>query len=181
MGGEKAFLTLVLVALVLLCLGILGARWIVLARRVPLEPLQVPGAAYGDKHAAAQDANSNDTPADAGAGKTKQQSSADEKMSTSTSLPANAAGLAGNQPQTDASERKTTSKAGSGVKLELNSATAAQLETLPGIGPALAKRIVDYRKQHGPFAKVEELLDVEGIGEGKLADIKGLVYVKPAA
>ncbi len=49
--------------------------------------------------------------------------------------------------------------------VNLNTATAAELETLPGIGPKVALRIVDYRKAKGPFKKIEELMNVQGIGE----------------
>ena len=49
--------------------------------------------------------------------------------------------------------------------VNLNTATASQLETLPGIGPATAKRIVEYREKNGGFKKIEELMNVRGIGE----------------
>jgi competence protein ComEA len=62
--------------------------------------------------------------------------------------------------------------------LNVNTASAAELETLPGIGPALAERIVEYRGQHGPFASVEALLDVSGIGPAKLDAIRELVSVE---
>ena len=61
--------------------------------------------------------------------------------------------------------------------LDLNSATAEELTALPGIGEALARRIVDYREEHGPFPTVEAIIEVSGIGEGKLAGIEGLVTV----
>ncbi len=61
--------------------------------------------------------------------------------------------------------------------LNLNTATAAELETLPGIGPALAQNIVDYRAEHGPFAAIEDVLEVPGIGEGKFEAIRDLVTV----
>jgi competence protein ComEA len=61
--------------------------------------------------------------------------------------------------------------------LDLNRATPAQLETLPGIGPTLAQAIVDYREENGPFGSVDELLDVPGIGDAKLAEIRSLVRV----
>lgn len=61
--------------------------------------------------------------------------------------------------------------------VSLNRATAADLETLPGVGPVLASRIVSYREENGPFQQVEDLLGVPGIGEAKLASIRDLVTV----
>jgi competence protein ComEA len=61
--------------------------------------------------------------------------------------------------------------------INLNTATLDQLESLPGIGPALGQRILDYRQQHGPFRKVEDLLNVSGIGEKRLADLRSKVTV----
>jgi competence protein ComEA len=62
-------------------------------------------------------------------------------------------------------------------KLDLNAATVAQLDTLPGIGPALAQRIVAFRTQHGGFRSVDDLHQVPGIGDAKFAEIKDLVTV----
>jgi len=59
--------------------------------------------------------------------------------------------------------------------VDLNTATPEQLDALPGIGPATAQKIVDYRQAHGPFHAVEELEGVPGIGPSKLAQLKGLV------
>ena len=56
-------------------------------------------------------------------------------------------------------------------KVNINTATADELGTLPGIGPTLAKHIIDYREQHGPFPSVEALTGVTGIGEGTLNSI----------
>ena len=61
--------------------------------------------------------------------------------------------------------------------VDLNSATAEQLDTLPGIGPALAGRILDWREQNGRFTAVDELREVPGIGEKKFAAITDLVSV----
>ena len=60
-------------------------------------------------------------------------------------------------------------------RLDINRATAEQLEQLPGIGAVLAGRIVQYREEHGPFASVEELTAVEGIGEARLAAIEDYI------
>jgi competence protein ComEA len=59
--------------------------------------------------------------------------------------------------------------------LDLNTATAEQLDALPGIGPVTAQKILDYRQAHGPFHSVAELEGVPGIGAGRLAQLKGLV------
>lgn len=61
--------------------------------------------------------------------------------------------------------------------LDLNTATAEELTALPGIGETLAGRIVDYRTEHGPFETVEDVMNVSGIGEGKLAGLEGLIAV----
>lgn len=61
--------------------------------------------------------------------------------------------------------------------IDINSATAELLETLPGVGPATAAAIIGHRDQHGPFASVEELGDVPGIGPAKLDALRGLVTV----
>jgi len=57
-------------------------------------------------------------------------------------------------------------------KVNVNSADLAALEALPGIGPELAQRILDYRQAHGSFARIEDLLDVPGIGPGILDKIR---------
>jgi len=59
--------------------------------------------------------------------------------------------------------------------LDLNTATAEQLDSLPGIGPATAQKIVDFRQAHGPFHSVDELDAVPGIGPARIAQLKGLV------
>lgn len=66
---------------------------------------------------------------------------------------------------------------GAATVLDLNTATAAQLDDLPGVGPATAKAIVDWRTTHGRFRSVEQLLEVRGIGEAKLEQLRGLVRV----
>lgn len=65
----------------------------------------------------------------------------------------------------------------SGGLIDLNGAAATDLESLPGVGPVLAERIVQYRDAHGPFQRVEDLLEVSGIGESKLGSIRDLVVL----
>lgn len=59
--------------------------------------------------------------------------------------------------------------------ISLSRATSSELEELPGVGPVLAERIVAFREDHGPFQAVEDLLEVPGIGEAKLASLRDLV------
>lgn len=80
----------------------------------------------------------------------------------------------GSDPQPAADPAATTGPAPSG-QIPLNSASAAELDLLPGIGPSLANAIIEFRQAHGPFQSVEELLEVPGIGPAKLAAIRDLV------
>jgi competence protein ComEA len=61
---------------------------------------------------------------------------------------------------------------GGGGPVSLNTASAAQLDALPGVGPATAKKIIDYRLAHGGFGSIEELMSVKGIGPKKFAKMK---------
>ncbi|MFJ9004179.1 helix-hairpin-helix domain-containing protein [Streptomyces canus] len=65
--------------------------------------------------------------------------------------------------------------AGPAAPVSLNTATVDQLDTLPGVGPVLAQHIVDYRTQHGGFRSVDELREVNGIGDRRFADLRNLV------
>ncbi|MGB9791141.1 MAG: helix-hairpin-helix domain-containing protein [Thermacetogeniaceae bacterium] len=65
-----------------------------------------------------------------------------------------------------------------GSKVNINTASAKELdEALPGIGPTLAQRIVEYREQHGPFRSVEDIKNVSGIGERRFEQIKDLITI----
>ena len=59
--------------------------------------------------------------------------------------------------------------------LDLNSATAEQLDALPGIGPVTAQKIIDYRQAHGPFKSIDDLASIPGLGPAHIANLKGLV------
>lgn len=65
----------------------------------------------------------------------------------------------------------------SGGSMDINTATAQELEELPGIGEVLALRIVEYRTTNGPFSSVEELASIDGISAGMVEDLRPLVTV----
>ncbi|MNG27512.1 ComE operon protein 1 [compost metagenome] len=64
--------------------------------------------------------------------------------------------------------------------LDLNTATLEQLDKLPGIGESKARAILEYRSKKGSFKRVEELMDVKGIGEKMFEKLKGQVFVAPS-
>lgn len=77
----------------------------------------------------------------------------------------------GEQIVVDADGLAAATSTVTGSTLSLNRATAADLEDLPGVGPVLAQRIIDWRAAHGPFRTIDELSEVSGIGEALLADL----------
>ncbi len=71
----------------------------------------------------------------------------------------------------------TKSRATPASPVNLNSASVAQLQTLPGIGASTAQRIIEYRQKNGSFKKIEELMNVKGIGEKSFLKLKPLISV----
>jgi competence protein ComEA len=67
----------------------------------------------------------------------------------------------------------------SGAMVNINTATVGELDTLPGIGPSTAQKIVDYRDENGPFASIETILNVSGIGEAKFDQIEPFITIGP--
>ena len=73
--------------------------------------------------------------------------------------------------------KASTASTKSTEKININSATQTELETLPGIGSSTALKIINYRKENGKFKTIEEIKNVKGIGEAKYEKIKELIKV----
>lgn len=87
-------------------------------------------------------------------------------------------------PLPTATETPVPSRSGpslpvSGAKININTATQAELETLPRIGPAMAQRIIEYRTANGPFRRIEDIQNVRGIGPATFEQLKDLITVEP--
>lgn len=78
-------------------------------------------------------------------------------------------------PRTSRTSRSTFGPSLPSKPIPINTATLAQLDQLPGIGPALAQRIIDYRTEHGPFTSVDDLTKVRGIGPALMEKIRAFV------
>ena len=77
----------------------------------------------------------------------------------------------------EAQSRAGRNAAPAATPVNLNTATVAQLDALPGIGKSTAQRIVDYRQKNGSFKKIEELMNVRGVGEKSFLKLKPLITV----
>jgi comEA protein len=84
-----------------------------------------------------------------------------------------------NQSQSSQSSSPAQAQPPAAAPLNLNTATVTELAKLPGIGPAVAARIVEHRQKNGGFKKIEELMNVKGIGEKTFLKLKSLVTVTP--
>lgn len=74
-------------------------------------------------------------------------------------------------------KNNTENKQNQNTKININTATQTELETLPGIGPSTALKIVNYRKDNGKFKNIEDIKNVSGIGDSKFNNIKNLIKV----
>jgi competence protein ComEA len=83
----------------------------------------------------------------------------------------------GAQESPRAAAKGSAAAASAGAPINLNTATVAQLETLPGIGKSTAERILEYRQKNGGFKRIEDLMNVRGIGEKSFLKMKALITV----
>ncbi|HSF99577.1 MAG TPA: helix-hairpin-helix domain-containing protein [Vicinamibacterales bacterium] len=90
-----------------------------------------------------------------------------------------AIGLLGAMPEARAEAAGLPQAERQQALVNINTATAEQLTTLPGVGPATAARIIEYREKNGGFKKIEDLMNVRGIGEKTFLRLKPLVTITP--
>jgi len=99
---------------------------------------------------------------------------------TSSRAPSTTTGTASQRPGSNAPltpTGRTSERLAPGQKININTATAEQLDALPGIGPVRAQAIIDYRNQHGAFKSIEEIENVKGIKAGEFSKIQDSITV----
>lgn len=96
-----------------------------------------------------------------------------------TSVATGGAGVSGGNSGTSGSSINFSASSNSKTtsKININTATQAELETLPGIGPATATKIISYRQENGKFKSIDEIKEVKGIGDSKYSKIKDLIKI----
>ena len=83
----------------------------------------------------------------------------------------------GTNSKTDSGKADKTKGTDSGEKVNINTADEKALDTLPGVGPAMAKRIIEYRESEGAFQSIEDIKKIRGIGEAKFAKMKDKICI----
>jgi comEA protein len=96
---------------------------------------------------------------------------------TTKPAPANKSADAGGAASKSKAPAARTARATPSAPVNLNAASIAQLQTLPGVGASTAQRIIDYRQKNGAFKKVEDVMNVKGVGEKSFLKLKPLITV----
>ena len=86
-------------------------------------------------------------------------------------------GIESIKKESETENDKNTFSSSIATKININKATQTELETLPGIGPSMALKIIEYRKEKGSFSEIEEIKEVNGIGEVKFNKIRDLISI----
>ena len=168
--------------MILVAVGLCAVAAVVLFNVFTAPPLTTPAAASVIAGTAAV---SNSADGQPGGSATPSGDSPSPAAVTSDVAPTEAVIVAPSSSKAARSTAAAVSKAAKAEKtsapitpVNINTADATQLDTLPGIGPVMAQRIIDYRNQHGPFLSVDELDNVSGIGPKTLEKLRPYVYVK---
>lgn len=81
------------------------------------------------------------------------------------------------KPALNSSQSASNSNAKTSAKININTASIEDLDKLPGVGPATAQKIIDYRTQNGPFKTIQDINYVSGIGDAKYSQMKDLISI----
>ena len=154
--NSKAYISVILSGIILICFICLAMRWQILSAQQAVPRLGLKkGPVYTTQ------AHSR-------------QSSRPDATNPAESPPPT--GQNAGKPETGSADGQSgSSSTAQSPLLDINSASTTDLEALPGIGPVLAKRIMDYRELHGVFDTVDSLTQVEGIGQATLDSIRPLI------
>lgn len=183
----RGFILAVLVLVGISTSSLVANYWLLRAGNAPLYQSAWQGGASESATDGRDNASRGGSGGDGSGGggsDTTGEGSADESAVRTVTITAEPSGAMPSSPRARASTRgsasgnsasRTTSTT-TGL-INVNTASAPELEALPGVGPTTAQAIIDYRTTNGPFSSVDELLAVDGIGKGKLAKIRNYATI----